>query len=87
MGQVLGSPGADNLRAAAPLVAQIVLQSSILARHMIADPALSRAGREQIGSGETGPRRVFLVDAPHVGAPEVSPVARRHTPNEVFALD
>jgi len=30
---------------------------------------------------------VFLIDGPHVGAPEVSPVARRHTPTEAFALD
>ena len=51
MGQVLGSPGADKLRAATPLVAQIVLQSSILARHEIANPELFRAGCQQIAAG------------------------------------
>lgn len=37
MGQSLGLPGDQKLRAAAPLVAQIIKQSSALAGHNIAD--------------------------------------------------
>lgn len=51
MGQVLGTPGADKLRAVTPMVAQIILQSSIVANRKIANPALFSAGCAQIGAG------------------------------------
>ncbi len=44
MGQALAQPGTAKLAAAAPLVAQIVLQSSIMADRKIADPALFNKG-------------------------------------------
>lgn len=50
-GQVLGTPGADKLKAATPLVAQIILQSSILANHSIANPALFKQGTQKIADG------------------------------------
>ena len=39
-GQVLGTPGADKLKAATPLVAQIVLQSDFMVKKKIKDPVL-----------------------------------------------
>lgn len=50
-GQVLGTPGADKLRAATPLVAQILLQSDMLAKKKINDPALFEQGAAKIASG------------------------------------
>lgn len=51
MGQALGIPGAQKLIAATPMVAQIVLQSSLLANHEIGDPDLFRKGCASIASG------------------------------------
>lgn len=51
MGQALNQPGADKLKAATPLVAQIILQSAVLANHQIADPALFQAGAQKIADG------------------------------------
>lgn len=50
-GQVLGTPGPDKLKAATPAVAQIILQSSLLANHKIADPVLFKAGCTKIADG------------------------------------
>ena len=44
-------PGAEKLKVATPLVAQIILASSMLAQHKIADETLFRAGCEKIASG------------------------------------
>jgi hypothetical protein len=51
MGQALGQPGADKLRAAAPLVAQVILQSSLLAQRQIADPMLFKVGAQKVADG------------------------------------
>ena len=51
VGQVLGLPGPDKLRAASPLVAQMVLQSSVVAGRKIADPALFQRGAQKIADG------------------------------------
>jgi hypothetical protein len=51
MGQVLGLPGADKLKAVTPMVAQIVIQSSIVANHKIENTALFEAGCAQIAAG------------------------------------
>lgn len=51
MGQALALPGADKLKGATPAVAQLVLQSSILAGKKIADPAKFQAGCQQIAAG------------------------------------
>ncbi len=51
VGQVLGTPGADKLRAATPLVAQVVLQSALLANHQINDPALFQGGCQKLADG------------------------------------
>lgn len=50
-GQTLATPGADKLRAAAPLVAQIILQSSMMAGHTIADQTLYMGGATKIADG------------------------------------
>lgn len=50
-GQALGIAGPDKLKAAAPAVAQIILQSSILAQHKIADPVLFQQGATKIADG------------------------------------
>lgn len=51
MGQVLGTAGADKLKAATPLVAQIVLQSGLMAGHKIANPVLFQQGAAEIAAG------------------------------------
>ena len=51
MGQVLKVPGADKLRMAAPLVAQIIMNSSIVAHKKIANEALFKKGCEEIAGG------------------------------------
>ncbi len=51
MGQALNQPGAQKLTAAAPLIAQIILQSSLLANHTIADQAKFQAGVNSVASG------------------------------------
>ncbi len=51
VGQVLNLPGADKLRGATPAVAQILLQSSILVGHEIANPVLFQQGAGKIADG------------------------------------
>jgi hypothetical protein len=51
MGQALGQPGAQKLIAATPMVAQIILQSSLLVGHKIAQPDLFKKGCASIASG------------------------------------
>ena len=51
MGQVLGQPGVQKLMAAAPVVAQVILRSSLLAGRQIADPALFQRGCSEIAGG------------------------------------
>lgn len=51
MGQALGQAGAQKLIAATPMVAQIILASSILANHKIANPGLFQQGCTSIASG------------------------------------
>ncbi len=50
-GQALSLPGAQKLQAASPAVAQIILQSSILANHKIANQPLFQAGCTKITDG------------------------------------
>ncbi len=51
MGQVVGLSGEQKLAAAAPLVAQIILQSTALAGHEIANHDLFMQGVTKIASG------------------------------------
>ena len=51
MGQVLSIAGPQKLQAAAPLVAQIILQSTLLANRKIADPAGFQKGCGEIAGG------------------------------------
>ncbi len=51
MGQTLKLAGPDKLKAATPLVAQVVLQSSLLVRQKIADPALFTEGCSKVADG------------------------------------
>lgn len=44
-------PGAEKLRMATPSVAQVILQSSMMAHHKIANPVLFQQGCSQIASG------------------------------------
>jgi len=44
-------PGTEKLKMATPMVAQIILQSAIMARQEIADPAKFKAGCASIASG------------------------------------
>jgi hypothetical protein len=50
-GQALQLPGAQKLTGAAPSVAQLILQSALLANHKIADPVKFQAGVTQITAG------------------------------------
>jgi len=50
-GQALKTPGPGKLTAAAPLVAQVILQSSMLAGHKVAQPDLFNQGATSIASG------------------------------------
>ncbi len=50
-GQALNLKGPDKLTAASPAVAQIILQSSILANHKIANEELFKAGCKKIADG------------------------------------
>lgn len=50
-GQALGLKGPDKLKAASPAVAQIILQSSILANHKLANPELFKVGCNKIADG------------------------------------
>lgn len=51
MGQALGIAGPDKLRAASPLVAQIILQSALLANHSISDGPLFTQGTTKVADG------------------------------------
>lgn len=51
IGQVLGSAGPDKLKMAAPLVAQVVVRSDLLAGRRIADATRFQAGVTAIASG------------------------------------
>lgn len=51
VGQALGIAGPDKLKAAAPLVSQMVLASSLLARHKVANPTLFAAGCTKLADG------------------------------------
>lgn len=44
-------PGAEKLKMATPLVAQAILQSSLLAGHKIANPTLFQQGSQKIADG------------------------------------
>ena len=50
-GQSLNLPGAQKLQAASPAVAQIILQSAILANHKIANEDLFKQGVTKITDG------------------------------------
>jgi len=50
IGQVLGTPGPDKLKAAAPLVAQVILQSALMAGHEY-DQALFTEGATDVANG------------------------------------
>lgn len=51
MGTALGQPGSMKLVMATPMVAQIILQSSILAGHKVANGPLFTAGAQKIADG------------------------------------
>lgn len=51
MGQALALPGNQKLVAVTPLVAQVILQSSALTGHQIAQPELFNAGAKKIADG------------------------------------
>ena len=44
-------PGPEKMRVAAPLIAQVIMASSMLAQHKIHNEALFRAGCERVGGG------------------------------------
>jgi hypothetical protein len=50
-GQALGTAGPDKLKAAAPAVAQIVLASSLMVKHEIANPVLFQQGCTKLADG------------------------------------
>ena len=50
IGQILGTPGPDKLKAAAPLVAQVILKSALLAGHEY-DQALFTEGSTDVANG------------------------------------
>lgn len=51
MGQALALPGIQKLTAASPLVAQIILKSSVLANHKVANPVLFQQGCQKVADG------------------------------------
>jgi hypothetical protein len=51
MGQALSLKGTDKLKAAGPLVAQIIVSSSLLVNKKIADPNLFNSGAAKIADG------------------------------------
>lgn len=51
MGQAIQAPGAQKLQMAAPLVAQMLLSSSLLAGKTIADPVKFQFGCQQLAAG------------------------------------
>lgn len=50
-GQTMNLAGPDKLKAATPMIAQAILQSSILADRKIANPELFHAGAQKIADG------------------------------------
>ncbi len=50
-GQALGIAGPDKLKAAAPAVAQIILQSAVMVNHKIENPALFHQGCTKVADG------------------------------------
>lgn len=51
IGSVLGAPGADKLKAATPLVAQVLIQSDLIKSRKIKDQLLFRNGAQKIADG------------------------------------
>ncbi len=51
MGQAIAAPGAQKLTMAAPMVSQIILQSTLLVGHSIEDPALFQKAVGEIAGG------------------------------------
>lgn len=51
IGQALNLPGAQKLQAATPLVAQIIIDSSILVGKQVAQPELFKQGSQKIADG------------------------------------
>ena len=51
IGQAGSLPGADKLKVAAPLVAQVILKSSIMAKHDIDVPVLFNQGVTKVADG------------------------------------
>ncbi len=51
IGAAMKLPGAQKLQVATPLVADIILKSSIVANHKIADPVLFNEGSQDIANG------------------------------------
>ncbi len=51
VGQALQLPGQQKLVASAPLVAQVILRSSLLANHKIENPTLFQQGAQKIADG------------------------------------
>jgi hypothetical protein len=51
IGQQLGKPGAEKLALAAPLVADVIIKSSLLANQKIDNPALFSQGSKKIADG------------------------------------
>ena len=51
IGQQLGKPGTEKLNIAAPLVADVILKSSLLANQKIANPDLFTQGSKKIADG------------------------------------
>lgn len=51
IGQTLGQPGTAKLAAAGPLVAQVILQSSLMANHKIADEVGFQKACQEIAGG------------------------------------
>jgi hypothetical protein len=63
-GQALSLPGAQKLQAAAPAVAQVVLQSSIMVNHKIANPALFQTGCTKVADGMADILNSLKADVP-----------------------
>lgn len=51
VGQALSIKGPEKLKAAGPLVAQVILSSSLLVGHKIGDPSLFAEGSSDIANG------------------------------------
>lgn len=51
VGQALSLAGPQKLQAAAPLIAQVLIRSSIVANHKVANPVLFQQGATKIADG------------------------------------